>query len=469
LAFTGRNLEIHMNAKAKLHKNLTWPKPWTDEDDEGTLTARLTQIEIQKAGYQVKGDWAAMSRGELMNERSNLRRITNEFMDKSTKALDAKQMEEAECYLRFSEETSRLAGLADRQLTLNEIAAEHSRGGNDKQFRNSAGKTLQVLGKSDSFADTVQYDGRSDFGFGEYVAAMVRGSGREDIRNALSEGTDSAGGYTVPKRLMGQLIDRMRARTVCVQAGALTVPLETQTTTIARVASDPTAAWRLESGAINVADPTFEAVTFTARSLSVLVKVSRELLDDSANIDQALMAAFAGSLAVEVDRVCLVGTGTAPEPRGIFNTTNVNSVSMGTNGAQLTSYGKQLDCLYELQLDNAPAPTAQVMHPRTWRTIQGFADTTNQPLQQPPGLVGLPQMVTTSIPITQTQGTANNASSIIVGDFSQLLIGVREELRIEVLRELFAGTGEYAFVAHLRMDVAVAHPEAFCKLVGVTP
>lgn len=459
-----------MNARTNQSRDLHVRTPWNDADVDGELTSRFSLIEAQKAGVVLsEKPTATMSKSELLEERNKLRRLTNVFMDKSRNALSNNKSEEADSMLKISEEISRWAALVDRQLTLNDIAGQHSQLGRDSRMRSATGKSIQVLGKNDSMADMQPYDRSADFGFGEYVAAMVRGTDRGDIRNALSEGTDSAGGYSVPRFLMGEVIDRMRARTTVIQAGALTLPLETQVTTIARIANDPTAGWRAESAALAESDPTFEAVTFTARSLAVLVKISRELLDDSANIDQALTMAFAGAMAVELDRVSLVGSGTAPEPRGIFNQTNVNSVSMGTNGAQLASYGKVLDCLYELQLDNAAAPTAQIMHPRTWRTIQGFADTTGQPLQPPPALVGLPSLVTTSIPINQTQGTGTLCSTIIAGDFSQLLIGIRQELRIEVLRELFAANHQYAFVAHLRADIAVAHPESFCKLTGILP
>ena len=52
---------------------------------------------------------------------------------------------------------------------------------------------------------------------------------------------------------------------------------------------------------------------------------------------------------------------------------------------------------------------------------------------------------------------------------TQLLIGVRQEVRIEVGRDLYAANNQYAFVAHLRADIAVAHPESFCKLIGILP
>lgn len=453
-----------------MNKNLCFAASWNDADGDGSLTSRLTEIEVSKAGYKINAkDWSEMTKGELLSERNELRRITNDFSDRATSLLGKGDKDGAEKMLKHAEEVARWSQLADRQIAMNEMAEEHSRGGGGGQMVSASGKRLRVIGRNDRFGDMSAADGSVEFGFGEFVAAMVNGTDRPDVRNALSEGTDSAGGYTVPKKLLSNIIDAMRARTVCVQAGALTVPLETQVTTIARIASDPLAGWRLENAAITESDPTFDSVTFNARSLAVLVKVSRELIADSVNIEQALTMAFAGAMAAELDRVALYGTGTAPEPRGIFNQSNINSVSMGTNGAQLSSYGKVLDCLYELQLDNAAEPSAAVMHPRTWRTIQGFADTTGQPLQRPPALVSLPLMATTSVPIDQVQGTAVNASSIIVGDFSQLLIGVRQELRIEVARELFAGNHQYAFIAHLRADVAVAQPGGFCKLIGITP
>lgn len=355
----------------------------------------------------------------------------------------------------------------DHLVTAAGLAANASRAGG-ADWRSREGNAIKVLSKADRFTDLGNAP-RVNFGFGEFVRGMVMGTNNLDIRNALSEGTDSAGGYTVPTALQRQLIDVMRARTVCVQAGAMTVPLDTATNTIVRIASDPVAGWRLENGSVAESDPTFEGVVLAPKSLAVIVKVSRELLDDSMNLEQALLEAFGGAMAAEVDRVGLVGSGTAPEPPGIFNTTGINVVSMGTDGATLTGYGSLLDAVYEIELDNGPAPTGMVMHPRTKRVIAGFADTTGQPLQAPPALAEVKPYVTTNMPINQTQGTAINASSIIVGDFSQMFLGVRQELRVEVLRESFADKLQYGFLAHMRFDVAVAQPKAFCAIKGIIP
>lgn len=412
-------------------------------------------------------DFPHLSKGEQLEARNRVRRVVN--------AIAARALKEKRELTRV--EAIAMDGLAEIIERVEEYIAIHDDptaqamlSSNDRSWRGADGSEVRVLANTDRFVDLPGDRPRSSFGFGEYVAAMVGGSTDPDIRASLSEGTDSAGGYTVPVHLLRQLIDRMRSKTVAIQAGAMTIPLQTMTTKLARLASDPAAAWRNEGAAIAESDPTFESVTFTARSLAVMVKVSREVLDDSLNINEALMQAFAGALAGELDRVALFGSGTAPEPRGVFNTTNVGSVSMGTNGAQLTSWDKVIDSVYELEIDNSDAPSAMVMHPRTRQTISKLKDTTNQPLVIPPALAPIPQLTTTAVPITQVQGSSGAVCSpIILGDFKQLYFGIRQDMRIDVVRELFAANHQYAFIAHLRADVALAHPESFCKLIGILP
>jgi HK97 family phage major capsid protein len=299
------------------------------------------------------------------------------------------------------------------------------------------------------------------------MRAMVLGPRTAEEKRALSEGTDSAGGFTVPDILSTQLIDRMRARTVTIQAGAQTVPLSSDVTNIARLVADPQAGWRNENAAVAESDPTFDRIQFNARSLAVIVRASRELLEDSVNIDVALQNAFAGSMAVEMDRVALIGTGVAPQPRGISTTSGVGSFSMGVNGAALTNFDPFIDAT-QIMLDaNAQMPTAAIMPPRTWAKIGKLKDTTNQPLVRPGIISDLPLLHTTSLPVNETQGTSNVASRIILGHYPELYIGVRSEMRVELLKERYADFLQYAFLVHLRADVALAHAASFSQVIGV--
>ena len=150
------------------------------------------------------------------------------------------------------------------------------------------------------------------------VARASRGMSDLEVR-VMSEGTDSAGGFTVPDIVASQFIDRMRNALVVQRAGAQIVPMTSDTLNIARLASGPTLAWKSENAAITAGDLMLERVQFTARTLPVLVKMSVELQEDSTNIDAVIERNSSAALAGEVDRVALRGTGTPPEPKGVRN------------------------------------------------------------------------------------------------------------------------------------------------------
>jgi HK97 family phage major capsid protein len=109
------------------------------------------------------------------------------------------------------------------------------------------------------------------------------------------------------------------------------------------------------------------------------------------------------------------------------------------------------------------------MTPRTVVAFDKLKDTTNQPMRRPASIEKLPFMTTTAMPTNETQGSASTASTILIGNFAELMLGIRTSLRIEVLKERYAKFLQYAFIAHLRLDVQLAHPASFVKLIGVIP
>lgn len=297
---------------------------------------------------------------------------------------------------------------------------------------------------------------------GQFLRATVIGAQNDVERRALAEGTDSAGGYTVPDIVSGELIDLLRAESVCVRAGARTVPLTSKKVSIAKLASDPVPAWRSENAAVNESDPTFSQVVFEPKSLAVLTKVSFELMDDSLNIATELPRVLAAALAQEMDRVCLLGSGTAPEPQGIANMSGISTFAL--DGA-LSGYGPFLNGRTNLLTANAGEPTAIIAHPRDEGTVSGFIDSTGQPLNVPVRIGDVPMLTTTQIPVDG--GTGGNESTIIMGNFTRLMIGMRSDIRIEVLKERYADNLQYGLIAHMRMDVAAEHEAAFHTITGI--
>lgn len=327
------------------------------------------------------------------------------------------------------------------------------------------GQAVRVLGPSDSMAET-RGDG---IALGDALRAMVTGARSEFERRALNEGTDSAGGFTVPTPLAYEFFDRMRARSVVNQAGARVVPMASASLAMAKLTGDPAVAWRAENAAIAESDPTFGRVLFEAKSLSCIVKVSRELFADTVNAGAMIENALSQAAALELDRAALFGDGTGDAPTGVVNTAGINEVSMGTNGGALTSYDKLLDAIYELELDNVERVTAGIMHPRTGLALAKLVDGNQNPLTEPRMSADIPRLKTTAAPIDETQGTATNASSVVYGDFRHLLIGLREGINIRLLSEVFAGSGQVAMLLHMRADVQLSWASAFSRLKGIKP
>ena len=141
---------------------------------------------------------------------------------------------------------------------------------------------------------------------------------------------------------------------------------------------------------------------------------------------------------------------------------------MGTDGAVLT-YDKMIDAVYEMHLDNAADPTAMIMHPRTAAYMAKMTTGTGEWLPMPPMLANVPVLRTTAAPIDEVQGEADNASSIVFGDFRHLFIGVRDEMQITIMRERYADYGQIGFLCWMRADVQLAHKASFSRLKGIIP
>jgi HK97 family phage major capsid protein len=116
-----------------------------------------------------------------------------------------------------------------------------------------------------------------------------------------------------------------------------------------------------------------------------------------------------------------------------------------------------------------PIIVCSVAPPRTELTYNKLKDTLNQPLRRPNAIANLPFLVTSKMPVNETQGTATTASRVIMGSFAELMIGMRTAIRIDIAREVFAATGQYAFIAWMRADIQLMHPASFAQIVGILP
>jgi len=295
----------------------------------------------------------------------------------------------------------------------------------------------------------------------------------EGVRAALSVGTAADGGHLVPAIVMPQVLEALTPASALLTAGVGILPLDVgaKTYTLAAVESVPTAAWRLEGGNVAESQPVFRACVVTPQSLSFYFKVSRELLADGQGLQQSLVMAFAQAVAKELDRAGLRGTGTAPEPRGISNTSGIIAVTNGTNGASLatTKFANLFTGLQGILEANAPAPTAAIMSPRSRVVLGQLADSTGQPLRLPQLLETVNMLTSSQIPNNLTVGSSSDCGEIYLGDFTNAVFAMRERISIAKLDQAFATTGHVGFLCHVRADLVVTYPKAFAVVTGVRP
>lgn len=345
------------------------------------------------------------------------------------------------------------------------------------------GRPLVEIKSGDDIADRYaeagfmqQADEFRELRMGDFVRAVAGQKTTDLARKALAVGTDSAGGHMVPTVLMPGVLNALVAGSSLMTAGSRIVPVGDQgdgakSYTIAAVNAVPTAAWRNEGGNVAESDPTFRAVVAVPRSLAFYFKVSRELLADAANLERVLPTIIGQSMAREMDRAGLMGTGTAPEPRGIRNVAGIQSVTNGANGASLGTarWANLMTAVQSILNANGPMPTAAIMAPRTLVGFNSLADTTNQPLQMPQMLSTMRMVATSQIPVNMTVGTSNDCSEVYVGDFTRTAFVMREAVSIQRLNELFAATGEVGFMCHARADFIVEYPATLALVTGVRP
>lgn len=331
----------------------------------------------------------------------------------------------------------------------------------------------QPLAQGQSFREYANSRGlvnedQEDLSAGKYLRGIVTGEWRgaeKELKAALSEGTSTAGGHLVPTPLSTRIIDRARNRTRVLQAGAQTVPMETSTLKVARLATDPTAAWHTENATITASDPAFEAVTLTARTLAGLTTMSMELLED-ADVDQLVENAFADVFALKLDLAALYGSGTPPEPLGVKNTTGVTTTSMGTNGGYMTA-DDYVDAVTAPWLSNFE-PTGVITSVRTARSLLKLKDGDGNYLDLPQSIKDVPFFSTLQVPTNLTQGSSSTAGDLFVADWREMIVGVRHQFSIKVLSERYADTGSVGILAWFRADIALARPAAFHVVSGIT-
>jgi HK97 family phage major capsid protein len=398
----------------------------------------------------------------------------NELEEKLTQSLVESSKFILEMKGRFVEVNREIAKLKGRggfrdPGDLRTDTEELSHGNAPLVFRDAEGKEYKALRPGEPLFTR---EGAEDFSVGKILRARVLGktAGLNDFETkAAGEGVGSAGGWMVHESVSARIIDLARNLSCVQKAGASTIPMDTPEMRLVKITGDPTAYWVAEHGEITESDWTLEPINLKAMTVGCLIRASLEILEDAPNSGAALQAAMAAAIALEIDRVALLGDG-VNEPRGLDLCAGVNLISMGVNGGALTSYDVFSQAVEDVADYNGEA-NAVIFSPRTYFTLDRLkAATINQPLIPPQSFIDLKKFKTNQIGVVDVQGSATTASKAFVGDFSQILFGIRKPLEVEFTRQ--GGTGTFAkcetlIRCRMRLDVAVLRENHFTRIVGI--
>jgi len=298
--------------------------------------------------------------------------------------------------------------------------------------------------------------------------AMRLNTSPMEVRNALSEGVDSEGGYLVPdefertlvQSLADQNIMRSLAKVIQTTSGDRKIPV---------VSTHGTATWLDEGKPYNESDEAFTQISLSAFKLGTFLKISEELLNDAAfNVEQYLASEFARRIGAAEEEAFLVGDGKG-KPTGIFNPTGGADSGVTTAKPTDISADELIDLHYSLRSPYR-ARAVWLMNDATVKTVRKLKDANGQYLWQPALTAGTPDMILgrpvyTSVFAPELKA---GARTVAFGDLGFYWIADRQGRSFKRLNELFATTGQIGFLASQRLDGKLVLPEAIKVLTQKT-
>ena len=238
-----------------------------------------------------------------------------------------------------------------------------------------------------------------------------------------------------------------------------------------------TASWKTEVASVTGTNPTIDQVTLSPSRLPNLIEASKNLLNNSQVSEQYLLNLIMKSIVEQLEYASIQGSGTAPVPHGIINTSGIGSVAIGTNGGAPT-YQSLLDLISSLGANNAnySAENAGFLSTPQMMTklmaTQTFPSSSNgQPVTQIVGnadnpiTAGYKSAFTSNAPSTLTKGSNSDCHAIIFGDFSELIIGQWGGLEMYVDPITKMEQGITRVYVESFWDIAVKHAASFAAIL----
>ena len=289
--------------------------------------------------------------------------------------------------------------------------------------------------------------GRASQAYAQAFWNSIRHKGFIDVQNALSVGTDSDGGYLVPEEYEKTLVDKLQEENFFRKLG--TVIHTSGDRKIPVVTGHGEASWMEENGLYPDSQDTFGQQSIGAYKLGTAIRVSEELLNDSAfDVETYIANEFARRIGTKEEEAFLIGDGKS-KPTGVFG-----SAELGvTAGMKSITFDDVIDLYHSLRTPYRKK-AAWILNDSTVKTLRKLKDNNGNYIWQPSVTVGTPDTILNR-PCYSSSFAPELAAGkrpLIFGDFSYYWIADREYRSFKRLNELYAANGQIGFLASQRVD-----------------
>lgn len=302
-------------------------------------------------------------------------------------------------------------------------------------------------------------------------------------------GTPTQGGNLVKTDLMmGSFIDILRNKSAVMQLGATFLPGLVGKVEIPRQSGVSATQWIQETGTVTGSNATFDKVPLDMKTIAAKSFVSRNMLRQvTPAIENFVRNELGKSIALAIDLASLSGSGSSGEPKGIAFQNGVLTLEGGTNGAAVT-FDHLIDMETLVADANADGTSmAYLANAVTVGALKKIKDANNNYIWHPiagasrstiPGEAnGYPVARSNQARKNLTKGTSSGVcSELFFGNWEDLFIG--EWGVLEILPNPYSAAaydnGGLEIRALQSVDIAVRHPESFCRMAdalvnGTTP
>lgn len=316
---------------------------------------------------------------ELRDSRAKLWSAMESFLDTHANEKGVLSAEDDATYNKMEKELEDLTTEVKRRERKDAIEAELNKPVN-------APLTAKPMSAT---AEDDDNKGRASKGYKKnFWNVMRKKTHGSEVLNALSEGTDADGGFLVPDTFEKTLIDglndtlviRKLAHVFTTASGAHKIPV---------VSAHGSATWTDEGASIPETTQKFSEKSIGAHKLTALIKVSEELLNDSAfDLESYFRQEFNRQISNAEEDAFVSGTGT-DRPFGLFDDKEGGEIGVTTAAANAITADELIDLYHSLR---APYRKNAVwlLNDSTIQAIRKLKDENKQYLWQPSLQVGLP-------------------------------------------------------------------------------